>query len=136
MPPLQWNETDFLDFFNVDPAVEDYFVSYNYEVERHGLRLLLTLWQFESVIQASLFRDQSHTALFTFAAYVRGEVRVINDKRGRYIDFEDCIIAPDRFWYMQAGDPFDSQRFPMSVTVQLVIEPDIHIAFLNYLSRT
>lgn len=91
---LRWNDTDFLEFFAVEPTAEDDAVSHNYELERDGLRLLFTLWQLESVIQASLFRGESETELFAFAAYVRGEVRFINDLRGRYIGFEDCIVAP------------------------------------------
>ncbi len=75
MPQLDWNELDFLDCFAVEPTVEDDAVSHDYEVERAGLRLLFTVWQLESVIQASLFRGESDDALFTFAAYVRGEVR-------------------------------------------------------------
>ncbi|MBL8820791.1 MAG: hypothetical protein JNL18_04005 [Planctomycetaceae bacterium] len=131
MPQLRWNDIDFLDFFAVEPTVEDFGVSYNYELECDGLRLLFTLWQFESVIQASLFRGTTEPALFTFAAYVRGEARFINDQRGRYMDFEDCIVAPSRFWYIYAGDPFDQQRFPISVTIRLVIDPDIRIGFVN-----
>ena len=40
MPQLRWNDIDFLDFFAVEPTVEDFGVSYNYELERDGLRLL------------------------------------------------------------------------------------------------
>ena len=136
MPQLRWNDSDFLDFFAVEPTVEDYAVSYNYELERDGLRLLFTLWQLESVIQASLFRCKTDTKLFTFAAYVRGEARFINDERGRYLDFEDCIVAPSRFWYIHAGDPFDQNRFPVSVTIRLAIDPDVRIGFVDYESRT
>src|SRR5262245_62100312 len=89
---IAWHQnTRFPRAFAVEPTVGDYAVSHNYELERDGLRLLFTLWQLESVIQASLFRVQDETAMFTFAAYVRGEARFINDRRGRYIDFEDCI---------------------------------------------
>ncbi len=136
MPQLRWNDTDFLDFFAVEPTVEEHAVSHSYELERDGLRLLFTLWQLESVIQASLFRENAETALFSFAAYVRGEARFINDRRGRYIDFEDCIVAPNRFWCIQSGDPFDQQRFPISVTIQLAVDPDIRIGFVDYESRT
>ena len=136
MPQLQWNDVDFLDFFAVEPGVEDGAVSYNYEIQRNGLRLLFTVWQYESVIQASVFRDDGETALFTFAAYVRAEARFVNDKRGRYLEIADCIIAPSRFGYIESGDPFDRERFPIAVTVTLAIDPDIRIAFLNFEPRT
>ena len=136
MPQLNWNDLDFLDFFAVEPNVEDYAVSYNHEIERDGLRLLFTVWHLESVIQASLFREKSDDALFTFAAYVRGEARFINDKRGRYLEIADCIIAPNRFWYIVSGDPFDRDRFPISVTVRMTVDPDIRLAFVDYETRT
>lgn len=136
MPQLKWNQLDFLECFSVAPIVEDYATSYNYEAERNGLRLLFTVWEMESVIQASLFRLSSEKALSTWAAYVRGEVRLIDDDRGRYLEFEDCIVAPNRFWYLEAGDVFDKSRFPFSVTITVAIDPDFHIAFVNYRSRT
>lgn len=136
MPQLNWDEVKFLEFFAVEPTVEDYAVSYDYEIERAGLRLLFTVRQLESVIQASLFRGKAHDALFTFAAYVRGEARLSDDARGKCLDFEDCIIAPNRFWYMESGDPFDRQRFPISVTVRMAVDPDIRMAFVNFETRT
>jgi hypothetical protein len=136
MPQLIWNEVDFLDFFAVEPIVDDYAVSYNYAIERNGIRLLCTVWQLESVIQASVFRDKCDDALFTFATYVRGEARLVNDVRGRYLEIEDCIIAPSRFWYIQTGNPFDRQRFAISLTVTIAVDPDIRIAFVNFETRT
>ncbi len=49
---------------------------------------------------------------------------------------EDCVVAPNRFWYNQAGDIFDRERFPSSVTVTVAVDPDTRIAFVNYESRT
>lgn len=108
----------------------------NYDIERNGLRLLFTVWQHERVIQVSVFRSDCDDALFTFAAYVRSGARLINDKRGRYLEIADCIIAPNRFWYVESGDPFDGQRFPIAVTVTVAIDPDIRIAFVNCEPRT
>ena len=136
MPRLEWNENDFLDCFAVEPNLDDYETSVNYEVARDGLRLLFTVWKHESVIQASLFRTDSETALYSWSAYVRGMSRFVDDQRGRYLAFEDCIIAPDRFWYITTGDVFNRERFPFSVTVTVAVDPDIHVAFINYESRT
>ena len=137
MAQLQWNDTDFLDFFAVIPTDEELAVSHTYEIQRTALRLLFTVWQFESVIQASLFRDAANAALFSFAAYVRGEARLIDDQRGRFIEFEDCIVAPNRFWRFRAGvNPFDQEYVPISVSIRLTIDPDIQVNFLDYESRT
>ncbi len=136
MPQLEWNDIDFLDFFAVEPTAEDYAVSHDYVVERNGLRLLFTVWQLESVVQGSVFRIDANDALFTFAAYVRGGARFVNDQRGRYLEIADCIVAPNRFWYIDAGDPFDRERFPIAITMTVAIDPDIRIAFVNFESRT
>ncbi len=136
MPQLAWNETEFCEFTGVEPRIEDYGVSHHFELERSGLQLQLTIWQLESVIQVSLTRLSSDPPLVEFVAYVRGEARCIDDKRGRYIALEDCVIAPSRFWHQQAGDVFDRGKFPPSLTVMIALNPDINIAIKNYLSRT
>ena len=136
MPQIQWNDVDFLDFFAVEPTVEDGAISYNYEIERNSLRLLLTVWQYESVIQWSIFLNYADDALVTFAVYVRGEARFINDTRGRFLEISECIIVPNRFWYINCGYLFDRERFPLAVTVTLAIDPDIRIAFVNVQPRT
>jgi hypothetical protein len=136
VPRLKWKDIELLDFFAVEPTAEDFAISHSYEVERNGLRLLFTVWQLESVIQASVFRCDADDALFTFAAYVRDGARLINDKRGRYLEIADCIIAPNRFWNIDSGNPFDREGFPVAVTITVAIDPDIQIAFVNYESRT
>ena len=92
--------------------------------------------QYESVVQVSVFRGDADDGLFTFAAYVRSGARFINDKRGRYLEIADCIIAPRRLWYIDSGDPFDRERFPIGVTMTVAIDPDIQIAFVNCEPRT
>lgn len=135
MPSLKWNELDFLEFVSGEITVEQ-GVSYGCELRRDGLRLLFTVWINESAIQASLFRNGNDNELFTFAAYVRGQVRFIDDQRGKYMEIEDAIVAPNRFWYIEAGDVFDRERFQVSVTITVSVDPDIRIAFVNYESRT
>jgi hypothetical protein len=53
-----------------------------------------------------------------------------------YIAFEDCIVAPNRFWYNQADGPFDHEHFSISVTIRLAMDPDIRIGLVNDESRT
>ncbi len=136
MHQIEWNELDFLEFFAVEPTAEEYGTSFSYVIERDGLRLLFTVWPHESVIQAALSRINSDDVLTTWAAYVRGDARSVNDARGRYLEFEDCIIAPDRFWYVDSGDVFNRDRFPHAVTITIAVDPDIRVAYVNYESRT
>lgn len=136
MPELIWNKTDFLDCFSAEPTVEEDSCSFSYEIERNGLRLDFTVWECEGVIQTSLFRAGSDRPLHAWAAFVRGEARLVKDQRGRYLVFEDCVIAPDRFWNIPCDDVFDRGRFPHSVTVTVAVDPDIQIRFILFESRT
>ncbi len=136
MPQLNWNETDFLECLEVEPDISDYAVSHSYEVNKNGLRLLITVWQYESAVQLTLSRDATEANLFSFAAYVRGEVRYVNDKRGTYLEITDSIVAPSRFSYMEFGDVFDRERFPYGVTVEIGVKPDIRVAIVPFRSTT
>jgi hypothetical protein len=127
MPQLAWNDLDFLECLGVEPEVLDYLVSHNYTLVRNGLRLLITVWQFESVIQFSMFRESAEVPFCSFACFVRGRVRHVDDQRGDFLEMQDCIIGPNRFWYMSAGDPFDPKRFPVGVNLQVSVVPDIQI---------
>ncbi len=111
MPQLRWNDTDVLDFFAVEPTVEDYGVSHNYEIERDGMRLLFTLWQLESVIQASLFRGKSttHCSLLRPTSEVKLASSMMSGVGTSTSKLHHCS-EPIR--YIQAGNPFDQQRFP------------------------
>ena len=132
MPELKWNEIDFLDFFEVEPQYDEFFTSYSYEVQRGQLRLLFTVWPIESTAQASLFHGRQEQPLFSIAAYVRGEARLIKESGLNRLDLEDCIIAPSRFWYIEAGNVFDRVRFPVSVTMSMMVNPDLSIDLTNF----
>jgi len=132
MPQLKWEPVDVLECFAVAPIVEDYEVAHTYEVHRDGLRLLFKIEQLECLIQASLFRDEGQSPIISFRAYVRGEVRYINDKRGTYLEFQDSILAVDApLWYLEAGgDVWDPAEFrPFSQNIRVAVDPDIRIEF-------
>jgi hypothetical protein len=129
MPQLTWNELDLLDYLEVSPIVDEDSASHSYELVKHDLRLLLTVWQYESVVQLSIFRSENHAPMFSFACFVRDKVRYVNDKRGKFLELIDCVIAPNRFWYLQAGDVFDHNRFPHGLTIQVEAIPEIKVLF-------
>lgn len=129
MPYLQWDELDFLECLEVVPEEED-GISYTYDVQRGDFRLLVTVWSLESVIECTLWQKEVEASLFDFALFVRGRVRHINDKRGEYLEFQDSIVVPDRFWYVEAGDLFSPERFALSVTLELRIKPSISLRFV------
>jgi hypothetical protein len=131
MPELQWDELDFLECLGVVPEEGEYGTSYAYKLERNGLRLELSLWPFESMAGFSLYRETDALALFTFALAVRGNIRRVNDKRGDYLEFTNCIVVADRFSYLTIGNPFDRERFAAGTTLELFINPDIRFSLVD-----
>ncbi len=128
MPQLEWDETDFLECFEVEPEAADHDVSHTYDMNANGLRLLVTVWQYESVVQVSLYRrEHEDAAITTLACFVRGNARYVNDKRGMYIELANCVIGPSRFWYQETGDLFDQESFAHGVDVHLGIKPDLRV---------
>jgi hypothetical protein len=127
MPELDWDEHDVLYCLEVVPECDEYFTSYAYDVQRDGSRLLVTIYPLESVVALTLWAGQMETPLFDGALYVRGKVQYLKDKQGEYLEFQDSVITPHRFWYGKAGDVFNHERFAVGVEVQIRIKPSISL---------
>lgn len=126
MSELQWDELDILECLGVVPEEGEHHEWYAYPVEQNGLRLTLSLWPFESMVGFSLYRVGNTDALFDFWVVVRGQIRRINDKRGDYLEFTDCIVTDSRFSYLERGNLFEENRFA-GVDLELHIAPDIRL---------
>jgi hypothetical protein len=62
---LKWSETDLTEFFGVVATVNDDTLSHEFEISRDGLRLLVTIFDFEDAVYVSIFRDGLAEPLFT-----------------------------------------------------------------------
>jgi hypothetical protein len=129
MPQLDWDEIDFLECLGIIPSVEDYEVKHTYKVNRSGLVLTLIVKQLDSLVQIALQQQDLKEPVVALAFFVRGSVRYINDKRGRYLEFVDSIIAPDNL--SQILGAFDKTKFPRGMTIQLQVNPEIHIRMVQ-----
>jgi hypothetical protein len=127
MPELRWDKLEFLECLEVIPDEEEYGVSFSYKVDREPLTLLMTVWPFESVVQVSVYLRQPSAPVIEFTGFVRGGVRRVDDKRGDYLEFTDTVVAPSRFWYLEAGNVFDQARHPYGVTVEVGVRPHIFV---------
>ena len=47
---LKWDETDLTEFFGVVATIHEDALSHSFEVGRDGLRLLVTLFDFEAAV--------------------------------------------------------------------------------------
>ena len=62
---LTWDKTDFTEFFGVVPIFHEDAHSDEFEVSRDGLRLLVTVFDLESAVYVSIFRDGLPEPIFT-----------------------------------------------------------------------
>jgi hypothetical protein len=62
---FNWNKSDLTEFFAVAPRFHDDAHSHSFEVQRDGLRLLVTLFDLEGAVYVSIFRDGLPDSLFT-----------------------------------------------------------------------
>lgn len=60
---INWNQTEFIEFFGAIPTFYDDAHSYGVELSRDGLRLLLTLFDLEGAVYVSIYRDGIPDAL-------------------------------------------------------------------------
>ena len=129
MPELKWDEQDFLECLGVVPEVEEYETAYSYTVKSNGLTLLITVWQYESLIQLSLFREGQEKPITSFALVVRGPVEHRNEKWGEYLLLRSCVVVSSRFYYMNSGDVFEGDKYPHGLDVEIAAYPDLRITF-------
>jgi hypothetical protein len=63
MPQLIWDESDFISYLEVLPEVEEYEIAHHFTVKKDGLRLGLSVYQLDSDVYITLFRDGIERAL-------------------------------------------------------------------------
>jgi len=126
MPQLQWNELELIEFLSVVPQTEDQ-VYHTFDLARDGLRMLLTLRQFESVLHLTISYADSKNDLLDLTAYIRGRVELHRHVATNvpFLRISGCLIVPNRFIHTEMGNPFDTQKFPFGVDIHLWVDPKI-----------
>ncbi|UPL48419.1 hypothetical protein [Hymenobacter sublimis] len=89
---LHWDELDLLQGLEVVPT-EGSGGGIHSQVERDGLRLLVTLWPHAGVVDVTLLQVNTKAVLLDFMVAVRGRIRYNNDQRGHYLEFPDCVLV-------------------------------------------
>ena len=111
-----WNETDVLAYLETEPVycADDY--SYEYEVEQEALVLRLVIAPYDAFVHFHICERGVKTPLLEFAVPYCAGVRVINDQRGEYLEFQ-----PSR--------PHTPDGFPLGVL--LMVRPHIALRFVG-----
>lgn len=87
MPFFEWDVTDFISCLEVVPEVDGDDISHSFVVEKNGMRLLLTVYQYDGDIHFSLYRDGVTPPVFSMKLVECQGARYVNDKRGEYLEF-------------------------------------------------
>lgn len=118
MPNFVWNETDFIECLSVFPTVEERGIAHHFVVYRNGLRLLLSVYQYDAEVWISLFRGESNRSLFTFSLKDSPGARLVRNRNCQdYLEF----AAGDVF-----GGRYDGEAIiPMGI--RLSVDPDFNI---------
>ena len=127
MPLLRWDEYEFIEFLEVEPAIAEDEVQHEFEVRRDGVCARLTVWQYESVAQISLGLDSALLPLIELALFVRERVAVQQYQGQEWLEFRDCVLAVTRYSYQEMGDIFDRKRYPYGHQVRLWLRPQLRV---------
>lgn len=131
MPELDWKEHEFIQVLSVLPTTDEYGVQYVFDTSKDGVRLILAVWPYESVVGISLHSASAPEPIADFVAFVRGPARLQETRESEWIELRDAVIAPSRFSYLELGDPFDRRRFPAGFPVRIYTTPQIRIGFMR-----
>lgn len=127
MPQLKWNEYEVIECLGVLPEVDDYNTKHHFKVEKNGLILEISIWQYESLLAISLYQTENEMPFITLWFVVRDKIRYVNYKRGSFLEFADFLLVKNRGYYIEEGDVFVKSKFPLKLNLELTVEPEISI---------
>lgn len=117
---LVWNQCDFIQCLAVLPEVEEYETCHTFRVEKDGLKLVLTIYQYDGDVYFDLFRDGIEELIF--------KTRLIDCPGARYVstkqDKEYLEFAASKSF----GSRYDGES-PIPMGVRLSVNPHISIEF-------
>ena len=117
MPLLRWNENDFLECLEVAPVIDDCGTGYHYVVNKHGMRLMLSVYPYDGDIWISIFRDGIDRAVIALAMTDCSGTRRVLDSRGDCLEFAPSQVFGGRF----------QRDFVIPVGVRLTVRPTIAV---------
>lgn len=114
---LVWNQYEFVECLGVLPDVEEYETSHSFIVEKDGLRLSLTVFQYAGDVYIDLYREGVGPSVFSMRLLGCEGARYMNDKSGEYLEF-----APAKSF----GSRYDGES-PIPFGVRVKVNPHIRV---------
>ena len=124
MPEFVWNETDFIECLGVIPTVEEHGMAHHFVTHRNGLRLELSVYQYDAQVWFSLYREESSHPLFRVGFENSPGARLVRNRNSQdYIEFAAAKIFGGRY--------DGASVIPMGI--RLSVDPDFNIQFFQQL---
>lgn len=122
MTRLCWEPLDFLDFLGVVPVETEFGLSYSYVVDQRPLTLALTLWPLDGDVEVAIRCAGMREPIVHLNLLSCPGARVVDDKRGKYIEFAAANLFSGRFHTAQ----------PSPYGFRLRIEPNLQISTFSF----
>ena len=120
---IRWQQTEVEEFFGVEAAYHDGPHSYEFEVSRDGVRLLVTLFDLDGAVYASIYRDGLPEPLITLVRESCTHALVVSDTRGRRC----LVVGSPEAPVTEMGMP------PLLVRgIRIFLEPQLQLEFIDH----
>ena len=115
---MKWDPTDLLECLEVEPHVDKNGVEHSYEIIKNGLKLLISVFQYDGDVYFSIMREgETKSTIITLKINQCPEIVFTKFGKDEYLEF-----LPGR----QSLESFDKQN---SITkgIRVRIHPDIKL---------
>jgi hypothetical protein len=102
---LLWDQTDFIWALEVNP-VSDEYGNYHFTVEKHELRLQLTITELTHDISFFLYKIDLPDPIFSMRMYNCPRALLVPDENGDYLEFASANVYSDQYekdWNVPIG---------------------------------
>lgn len=118
---MVWDPTDVALVLEVMPEVSEYGLGYRYTVERDGLRLEVSISQYDGDAEIRLYRDGVANPVFNAAIRDCAGIRRVWEKNFECLEFAPRVVFDKRY------DGVSSMPFG----VRVAIKPSISISLFE-----
>ncbi|HEY0098181.1 MAG TPA: hypothetical protein VGB76_04420 [Pyrinomonadaceae bacterium] len=115
---LVWNEYEFIECLGVIPKVEEYETAHFFKVSKDGLRLELSVFQYDGDVYFDLYREGIESPVLQVRLLNCAGARYVSHKNGR----EMLEFAPAKSF----GSRYDGVS-PLPYGIRVAVTPHISI---------
>ncbi len=119
---LVWNEADVISCLEVLPEVGEDETAHAFTVARDGLRLEITIFQYDGDVAISLFRDGVADPVFDVTLLGCQGIRLVKDPAAEHLEF-----APAKC----LGGRYDGES-PPSCGIFVSVRPSIRLRLFSH----